>query len=129
MPDIKCDHGHVMTVTTTAWVEQLTLDQLRFARTVIEEKINTVEIQPKRTIWRICRGNVCAFNYLEDQYEKAADHLLRIFKDYFMKEAIEYVKKPYGTETFKRALPSIEIERVTQFEYDNEWFPQSLDLE
>jgi hypothetical protein len=40
-----------------------------------------------------------------------------------MEEAADYVKKPYGTETFRRELSSIEIERVTQFEYDNDWFP------
>jgi len=40
-----------------------------------------------------------------------------------MEEAVDYVQKPYGTETFRRELPSIEIARVTQFEYDTEWFP------
>ena len=40
-----------------------------------------------------------------------------------MEEAADYVAKPYGTETFRQRLPSIEIERVTQFEYDAEWFP------
>ena len=89
----------------------------------IELDMGMEKMEPKRTVWRVCRGGVCEANYQEDQYEKAADHLLRIFKDRFMEEAVDYVKKPYGTETFRRELPSIEIERVTQFEYETEWFP------
>lgn len=75
----------------------------------MDEKIKAAEATPKRVVWRVCRGGVCVGNYPEDQYEKAADHLLRIFKPKFMEEAAGYVKKPYGTETFRRELPSIEI--------------------
>ena len=124
MPEIKCEHGHAMSVGTREWIATLTLDQLRFAREEADAKIKAAEAQPKRTVWRVCRGGFCEANYREDQYDKAADHLLRIFKEKFMAEAAEYVKKPYGTLTFQRELPSIEIERVTQFEYDNEWFPE-----
>ena len=123
MPEIKCHMGHTQSVSTTDWVATLTLDQLRFARDAMDGKIKAAEAQPKRIVWRVCRGGVCEANYQEDQYEKAADHLLRIFKAKFIDEAADYVKKPYGTETFRRELPSIEIERVTQFEYETEWFP------
>lgn len=123
MPEIKCEHGHTQSVGTTAWLETLTLDQLRFAREKADEKIKAAEAQPKRVIWRVCCGGIALGNYREEHYEKAADHLLRVFKALFMEEAAEYMKKPYGTETFRRTLPSIEIERVTQFEYDTEWFP------
>jgi hypothetical protein len=124
MPEIKCHAGHTMHVGTAEWVAALTLDQARYAREKMDEKIKAAEAMPKRIVWRVCRGGVCDGNYPEDQYEKAADHLLRIFKDKFMEEAADYVKKPYGTETFRRELPSIEIERVTQLEYDTEWFPK-----
>ncbi|WP_339429602.1 hypothetical protein [Pseudomonas taetrolens] len=115
--------GHAQNVSTTDWVAMLTLDQLRFARDAMDEKIKAAEAQPKRIVWRVCRDGLCEANYQEDQYEKAADHLLRIFKDKFMAEAVGYVKKPYGTKTFRRELPGIEIELVTQFEYETEWFP------
>ena len=123
MPEIKCHMGHAQHVSTTDWIAVLTIDQLRFARDAMDEKIKAAEAQPKRTIWRICCSSTCIANYREDQYEKAADHLLRIFKETFMEEAADYVKKPFGTETFRRQLPSIEVERCTQFEYENEWFP------
>ena len=126
MPEIKCDHGHVANVSTPEWIAQLTLDQMRSAFELMGEKIKAAEAQPKRVVWRVCRGGVCEGNYREEQYEKAVDHLQRIFKGKFMEEAAEYVKKPYGTETFRRELPSIEIERVTQLEYDTEWFPAKL---
>lgn len=123
MLEIKCHHGCSMSIGTDDWVKTLTLDQMRYARDQMADKIKAAEAQPKRIVWRVCRGSVCEANYQEDQYEKAADHLLRIFKAKFMDEAADYVKKPYGTETFRRELPSIEIERVTQFEYETEWFP------
>ncbi|VVN74708.1 hypothetical protein [Pseudomonas fluorescens] len=124
MPVVKCFHGHEQHVSTDDWVAALTMDQLRYARDLMDEKIKAAEAQPKRVVWRVCCGGLCLANYQEDQYEKAADHLLRIFKESFMEEAPDYVKKPYGTETFRRTVPSIEIERVTQFEYDTEWFPE-----
>lgn len=123
MPEIKCDHGHVTNVSTPEWIAQLSLDQMRRAVELMSEKITAAEAQPKRVVWRVCCGGLCLANYREDRFEKAADHLLRIFKTSFMEEAVDYVKKPYGTETFRRTLPSIEIERVTQFEYETEWFP------
>lgn len=123
MPEIKCDHGHSVHVSTPDWIAKLTLDQMRRAVELMGEKITAAEAQPKRVIWRVCCGGVALGNYREDQYDKAADHLLRIYKESFLEEAADYVKKPYGTETFRRSLPSMEIERVTQFEYDTEWFP------
>lgn len=123
MPEIKCDYGHVINVGTPAWVAQLSLDQMRYAVELMSNKIKAAEAEPLRVIWRVCCGGVALGNYREDRYEEAADHLLRIYKESFMEEAADYVKKPYGTETFRRSLPSMEIERVTQFEYDNEWFP------
>ncbi len=125
MPEIKCDYGHVMSVGTDAWIEQLTLDQMRHATELMSEKIKAAEAQPKRVIWRVCCGGLALGNYPESQYEKAADHLLRVYKESFVEEAVEYVRKPYGTETFRRSLPSMEIALVTQFEYENEWFPSA----
>lgn len=108
MPEITCEHGHKQSIGTDAWVATLTLDQMRYARDQMAERIKAAGAQPKRIVWRVCRGGVCGANYREDQYEKAADHLLRIFKSKFMEEAADYIKKPYGTETFRRELPSIE---------------------
>ncbi len=125
MPEIKCEHGHTMHVSTPEWVGQLTLDQMRHAVDLMNEKIKAAEEQPKRTVWRVCSGITCVGNYREEEFEKAADHFLRIFKGVFMEEAADYVAKPYGTLVFTRQLPSLEPERVTQFEYDTEWFPQN----
>lgn len=124
MPEIKCEHGHTMRVGTTEWISTLTLDQLRFAREQADAIIKAAEAQPKRTIWRVCQGGSVLGNYPEEHYEKAADQFLRIFKAKFMKEAAGYIEKPYGTLTFQRELPSIDIERVTQLEYETEWFPE-----
>lgn len=124
MPEIKCHQGHAMHVSTDDWIGALTLDQLRYARDKANEKIAAAEAQPKRTVWRVCRGGICEGNYREEEYEKAADHLLRIFKDRFIQEAKDFLEEPYGRARFADEIPRIVPFRVTQHEYDTEWFPQ-----
>ncbi|BBP76464.1 hypothetical protein PHLH7_25680 [Pseudomonas sp. Ost2] len=123
MPEIKCEHGHTMRIGTDQWVETLTLDQLRYARDQMAEKIKAAEVQSRRTVWRVSNGIICDGNYREEEFEKAADHLLRIYKEKFMEEAPDWIEKPYGYPAFERRLPSLTPELVTQFEYDTEWFP------
>ena len=122
MPVIKCFHGHEQHISTDDWVAALTLDQLRHAHKTMDEKIKAAEAQPKRTVWRVCRDGLCVADYPEDQYEKAADHLLQIYKEHFMPEAEYWLKKPYGYVTFEREMPRITPELVTPLEYDTEWF-------
>ena len=126
MPEIKCRHGCSLHVSTPEWVATLTIDQLRYAREAMDAKIKAVEESQKRTVWRLCRGGACEANYREDDFEKAADHLLRIFKSRFMREADDWIEKPYGYLYFERNLPRITPELVSQIEYDTEWFPAKL---
>jgi len=126
MPVIKCHHGCSLHVSTPEWVATLTIDQLRYAREAMDAKIKAVEESQKRTGWRLCRGGACEANYREDDFEKAADHLLRIFKSRFMREADDWIEKPYGYLYFERNLPRITPELVSQIEYDTEWFPAKL---
>lgn len=123
MPEIKCHHGCSMSVGTDEWVSTLTIDQIRYAKEQMDKKIKAAEEAPKRTVWRVCRGSLCEANYREDEYEKAADHLLQIYKERFMSEAADWIEKPRGYLNFERELPHITPERVSQFEYNTEWFP------
>ena len=123
MPEIKCHHGCSMSVGTDEWVSTLTIDQIRYAKEQMDKKIKAAEEAPKRTVWRVCRGSLCEANYREDEYEKAADHLLQIYKERFMSEAADWIEKPRGYLNFERDLPHITPERVSQFEYETEWFP------
>ncbi len=54
MPEIKCHMGHTQHVSTTDWVAALTLDQLRFARDAMDEKIKAAEAQQSES------SGVCA---------------------------------------------------------------------
>ena len=123
MPEIKCEYGHAMRVSTDEWIKHLTLDQLRYARQQMHEKISTAEQQPKRTVWGVYDGIVVDTWYREEDYEKAADHLLRIFKAAFIGEAKHFKGGPNSVIDFKRAVPTIYPQRVTQIEYDTEYFP------
>ena len=126
MPEIKCHHGCSMSVGTDEWVSTLTIDQIRYAKEQMDKKIKAAEEAPKRTVWRVCRGGLCEANYREDEYEKAADHLLQIYKERFMSEAADWIEKPRGYLNFERDLPHITPESVSQIEYDTEWFPAKL---
>jgi hypothetical protein len=123
MPEIKCAHGHAMRVGTDEWIGALTLDQMRYARDQMAEKIKKAEEQPKRIVWRVCVGGWVNGNYREEEFERAADHLIRIFKERFTKEAQDFIAEPYGTFQFAREIPHIVPERVTQLEYETEYFP------
>lgn len=123
MPEIKCHHGCSMSISTNQWVATLTLDQMRYACEQMGEKIKAAEESPKRTVWRVCRGGICEANYREEDYDKAADHLVRIYKERLMTEAASWIEKPYGSANFERNAPHITPERVGQIEYDTEWFP------
>jgi hypothetical protein len=124
MPEIKCHAGHTMRVSTDEWIGALTLDQMRYARDQMAAKISKAEEQPKRCVWRVCGGSGWVeSNYREEDFEKAADHLLRIFKEAFAREAADFIADPYGTLRFEREVPHISVERVTQHEYETEWFP------
>ena len=123
MPEIKCHHGCSMSVGMDQWVSTLTIDQMRYACETMGEKIKAIEDASKRTVWRVCRGGLCEANYREEAYEKAAEHLLRIYKERFMSEAADWIEKPRGYLNFERDLPHRTPERVSQPEYDTEWFP------
>jgi len=121
MPEIKCEYGHVQQIGTDDWVAQLTLDQLRYARQQMDEKIKAAEESPRRTVWLVDDGISVDAWYREEDSEKAADHLLRIYKEAFVKEAKDF--KGGSTHEFRQSIPSISPRRVSQFEYETEWFP------
>lgn len=123
MPEIKCAYGHTQHIGTDEWISQLSLDQLRYARQQMAEQIEKAEQGPRRTVWLVDDGISVAGFYREDAFAEAADHLLRIYKDVFLREAKDFGGSHGSVHEFKQSIPHIEPRRVTQFEYDNEWFP------
>lgn len=123
MPEIKCHAGHTMSISTDEWIGQLSIDQMRYARDQMAEKIKKAEEQPKRIVWRVCVGGWVDGNYREEDFEKAADHLLRIFKERFAQVAEDFIAEPFGTARFRDEAPHIAPQRVSQLEYETEWFP------
>ncbi|MBL4833606.1 MAG: hypothetical protein JKY26_06480 [Pseudomonas sp.] len=123
MPEIKCEHGHPVHVSTPDFLAGLTVDQLRYAGERIEETLKKVDEQKKRIVWRVSKSGWVDGNYREEEFEKAADHLVRIFKEAFVKEAAGFVKDRCPVRFFKDSIPEIVPEIVSQHEYDTEWFP------
>lgn len=123
MPELKCEYGHTMRIGTDEWISQLSLDQLRYARQQMADKIDKAEQGPRRTVWLVDDGITIDGFYREEAFADAADHLLRIYKDVFVREAKDFGGGAGSVHEFKQSIPHIEPRRVTQFEYDTEWFP------
>jgi hypothetical protein len=124
VPEFRCECGRSKHLGTDEWLKGLTLDQVRHAKTRADEIITRAEEASRRTVWVVNNGTYNDAFYREGEYEKAAEHLLRIFKEKFMPEAKDYSEKPYAPRRFAEEVPHIYPERVTQHEYDNEWFPE-----
>ena len=122
MPSANCDTA-TQQISTHDFFATMSLDQLRSARNIIEEKIKAAEAQPKRIVWQVCRGGVIDRYFREDQFEAAADHLLSIFKERFEEVATDFIANPYGARQLQQEIPHIAAELVPQFEYETQWFP------
>jgi hypothetical protein len=124
MPKIKCDYGHIQTIGTDEWLTQLTLDQLKYARDEADKIIKKAKEAPRRTVWQVVIDDcIIEAIYREEDHRKASDHLLRIYGEKFAEEAAHFNESPCSAYVFNKQLPKIVIERVTQFEYDTEYFP------
>ena len=123
MPELQCAYGHTLRIGTDEWINQLSLDQLRYARQQMAERIDKAEQGPRRTVWLVDDGITVAAFYREEAYSDAAEHLLRIYKDVFLQAVKEFSGRPGSVHEFKESTPHIEPRRVTQLEYETEWFP------
>ena len=128
MAVVKCDHGHSASISTPEFVGQLTLDQKRYARELLEREIKAAEEGPKRVVWLVYDIYCSVAHYPEQEYEKAADHLLQIFKGHFLEEAADLAEHAPDRNLyeFNRSMPRVEAHRVTQHEYETEWFPPKV---
>ncbi|WP_438301630.1 hypothetical protein [Pseudomonas sp. NMS19W] len=122
MSAANCDTA-IQQISTPDFIATLSLDQPRAARDIIKEKISAAEAQPKRIVWQVCRGGVIDKYFREEQFERAADHLIAIFKNRFEEVAADFVVSPYEARRLEREIPHITAELVPQFEYDTQWFP------
>lgn len=114
-------------MSTAEYLNTLTIDQLRYARDYADEKIKQAEDGLKRVVWQVCRDGIQVdSSYREEEYEKAADRLIAIFKEHFVYEAQNLLEFRGSTYQFSKEIPSIEAMYVTQTEYDAEWFPAEV---
>lgn len=123
MPEITCDHGHTIHIGTDQWLSTLTLDQMKYARSAADERIKAAQAQPKRTVWLVGEARFNVAWYREDEYEKAVDHMLQLYKESFMREATDFAQSPYDVHIFEGSMIRVTPRRVTQLEYETEYFP------
>jgi len=121
--EFKCWQGHAINVSTPDFLSGLSVDQLRYAGRAIKSMLEKIDDQQRRTVWRVSCGGSVSGNFREEDYEKAADYFLQIYKEKFMKEAADFVANPGNIYHFNEEIPAIEPERCSQHEYDTEWFP------
>ncbi|TJZ75596.1 hypothetical protein [Chitiniphilus eburneus] len=109
-------------MSTKEFLDSLTYDQLVFCH---EEAGKLIAIQRQKAqaiVYCVTDGITNDGWYRASEYEKAAEHLLRIYKDRFVEVAARFNERPCGTQYFEEQLPSIEVRFIHEADW-KEWFP------
>ena len=104
-------------------LEGLKLCQMIELRRQADEIIKKAEAEPRRIVWRVSDGIYVINNFRTEDFAKASDLLLTIYKEKFDENAADFIKNGGRIRDFNDECPSVFPEFVTQLEYENEWFP------
>ena len=103
------------------YLSTLTLDQLNYCKQKASELIDKAAQQEKKYVWLISDGMCNIAWFKEEDYEKACNRFLEVFKERFPDRAWRLLSSriaiPYC------GIPVLRVERVTQMEYDV-YFPE-----
>lgn len=94
---------------TQAFLDRLDLDQLRFARDAVDERINAKIEEEKRTVWRVCDRVMCRGNFREENYLGAVA---------FMAEEAIRLNSEAGSKRPRELELRLVAERVVDSEYE-----------
>ena len=103
------------------YLSTLTLDQLNYCKQKASELIDKAAQQEKKYVWLISYGMCNIAWFKEEDYEKACNRFLEVFKERFPYQAW-YLLSRRSPPSYCD-IPVLRVERVTQMEYD-EYFPK-----
>ena len=103
------------------YLSTLTLDQLNYCKQKASELIDKAAQQENKYVWFISYGMCNIAWFKEEDYEKACDRFLEVFKERFPDRAWYLLSSRFAPSYCD--IPVLRVERVTQMEYD-EYFPE-----
>lgn len=110
-------------MSTTEYLDSLTIDQLRWAREEADKRIKKAEESPKKIVWIVTNGSYNISNHREEDYQEAVKSLIKAIEtDIHVEWAFEDAIKDRGSlSTFAQNFPRIKLLWQNEIEYE-EWF-------
>jgi hypothetical protein len=110
-------------MSTTDYLDKLTIDQLRFARDEADRRIKAAEVTPKKILWVVNDGCTTVIFHREEDYEKAIESYIKTLQSSpTIKWAFtEMLEDRPSVSSFKSQFACIEPRYFNEVEYE-EWF-------
>jgi hypothetical protein len=109
-------------MSTTEYLDKLTIDQLRFARDEADRRIKAAESKPKKIVWSVNGGLTFGKVFREEDWAKAKTFLLSEYDKSFDSRLVdEILGRDIKPAELKRYVPSLDFTYENEVEYE-EWF-------
>lgn len=110
-------------MSTSEYLDSLTIDQLRYARDEADKRIKKAEESPKKIVWIVTNGNYNITWHREEDYSKAVESLIKAIQtDVHVEWAFEdAIKERCNSNVFSQNFPKIKLLWQNETEYE-EWF-------
>jgi len=109
-------------MSTTEYLDKLTIGQLRFARDEADKRIKKAEAQPKKIVWVVTNGMCNVSWHREEDYQKAIESYINVMqRDEVVETFTDMIEDRSSVYDFKQWLPEITAYYQNETEYEG-WF-------
>jgi len=106
-------------LSTTEYLDKLTIDQLRYARDEADRRIKKAESMPKKIVWTISNKWMNIAWYREEEFEKAYQRWVKEIEKAGPDKLEKMIKERHSTT----ALDVVTLEALYENEVEyEEWF-------
>lgn len=106
-------------MSTTGYLDKLTIDQLRFCRDEADKRIKAAEAKPKKIVWVISNNCWNEKWFREEQYAEAFAFYLKHLEKAGTKDFERFIEERPGARYFELAVLRPQYENEVEYE---EWF-------
>ena len=110
-------------MSTTEYLDKLTIDQLRFARDEADRRIKKAESMPKKIVWVVTNGSYNVSWHREENWQDAVNSLVKVLQtDKTISWRFEdMIKERRSTVSFSTEAAQVIAYYQNEVEYE-EWF-------
>lgn len=109
-------------MSTNDYPDNLTLDQLRYARDEADRRIKKAEEGPKKIVWIVTNGMCNVSWHREEDYQKAIDSYIKVMqREDVAATFTDMIEDRSSVYDFKQWLPTLTAWYQNEVEYE-EWF-------